>query len=226
MKKSILTLVLFTIFTIAQTTQAQVTVAQTTQSQVTVAQTTQSQVFKKDDKFLSIGYGFGILVPDYGAAYVYQLGYSNYNIGPVSISFDRFLSDKISFGGYLGYYTSVATWSTASYPSLNNPSYENKYSFSGIQILLRGAYHYNLKALNIDAENLDVYFGFGLGYTGWSSKRESTDPNAFIYNIPLGSPVGFSGFVGTRYMFTEKIGGYVEAGYGLSAMQLGLTFKP
>ena len=41
MKKSILTLVLFTIFTIAQTTQAQ----------VTVAQTTQSQVFKKDDKF-------------------------------------------------------------------------------------------------------------------------------------------------------------------------------
>ena len=228
MKKSILTLVLFTIFTIAQTTQAQVTVAQTTQSQVTVAQTTQSQVFKKDDKFLSIGYGFGILVPDYGDAYIYQLGYSHYNIGPVSISFDRFLSDKISFGGYLGYYTSVATWSTASYPSLNNPSYENKYSFSGIQILLRGAYHYNLKALNIDAENLDLYFGFGLGYTGWSSKRESTDPIFNLYNIntPLGSPVGFSSFVGARYMFTEKIGGYLEAGYGLSAIQLGLTFKP
>jgi hypothetical protein len=47
--------------------------------------------------------------------------------------FDILDSDKISFGGYLGYYTSVATWSTASYPSLNIPSYENKYSFKLIK---------------------------------------------------------------------------------------------
>ena len=203
MKKSITTLVLFMLFIIAQTTEA--------------------QVFKKDDKFLNIGYGFGSYYSNFGKAYSNQFGYTQNGFGPASISFDHGVTNKLSIGGFIGYYRSGVSWNTVGYPTLNIPSYEYKYSWSGLQILLRGAYHYNF-----DVEKLDTYFGVGFGYTNWSYKWESTEPsfNSAAYNIKSGSPVGLSGFVGARYMFSEKLGGYIEGGWGLSAVQLGLTFKP
>ena len=44
-------------------------------------------------------------------------------------------------------------------------------------------------------------------------------------NISLGTPLGYQIFIGGRYLFTDKIGVYGEIGYGISLMNLGLSFK-
>jgi hypothetical protein len=35
----------------------------------------------------------------------------------------------------------------------------------------------------------------------------------------------FGAFVGGRYMFSEKVGGFAELGYNISWLSLGATFK-
>jgi hypothetical protein len=46
--------------------------------------------------------------------------------------------------------------------------------------------------------------------------------NTYTYS---GSGVGFSGFLGARYYFSDKVGGYAELGYGLTTLQIGLAVK-
>jgi hypothetical protein len=187
-----------------------------------IAEPTQAQIFQKDKNFINVGYGFGSYTRGLGNAYASQTGYTRHAFGPVSVSFEHGIKNNISLGGFVGYYRSGVSWNTAAYPTLNIPSYEYKYTWSGLQILFRGAYHYDFKV-----EKLDTYGGLGIGYTNWSYKWESTEPsfNSTNYIIKGGSPIGLSAFVGARYMFSEQVGGYLEGGWGLSAVQLGLTFK-
>ena len=74
----------------------------------------------------------------------------------------------------------------------------------------RGSYH--LGELLKAGDKLDPYAGAGLGY------------------LSSGGLSGFGGIypqihVGARYYFTEKIGGFAEAGAGSAALKLGVAFK-
>ena len=68
---------------------------------------------------------------------------------------------------------------------------------------LRGIYHYNF---DLD-DNLDLYGGLMLSYASYASN---------IY---------FSLFVGGRYYFTNNVGVFMELGYGISYLTVGLNFK-
>ncbi len=161
--------------------------------------------FVKGDKVISVGLGLGT----YGVS-------GKTTIPPTSVSFDYGIRDNLfdaksslSVGGYLGYY---ATKSSFTYL---NESYGWKYS--NILLGVRGAVHYDFMP------KLDTYAGLLLGYDiGSVSSYGTHQPNTYS-----DSNGGFlnSIFIGGRYYFTEKIAAFGEIGYGLSAIELGISFK-
>ncbi len=157
--------------------------------------------FKKGDKVVNIGLGLG------------TYGIVGLSIPPISASFDYGVKDELfdaksslSVGAYASYYGSKSSY--------NGGAYGWKYS----NILLggRAAVHYDF------VEKLDTYGGLMLGYNIASSSYYGEGQH-----IDSGSYGGFiySGFLGARYYFTESIAGFLELGYGLSALEVGVAFK-
>lgn len=61
---------------------------------------------------------------------------------------------------------------------------------------------------------------FPVPFDCFRTKAEGYDgPNNFS-----GGP-GFSGFIGGRYFFNNKLGVYAELGYGVSTLNAGVAFK-
>lgn len=82
----------------------------------------------------------------------------------------------------------------------------------------RGSYHFN-ELLSLANDKVDLYAGLGLIYSGWSWNE------SFVGIRGSYGGVGLGGHVGGRYFFSDKIGGYAEAGFGVAPLQLGVTFK-
>lgn len=112
----------------------------------------------------------------------------------------------ISIGGYIG---------NTGY-KYTSGGYTAKWNY--FIIGARGAYHYN----GFEVPELDVYGGVMLGYNiaSYSSSGSGAD-----YSGNYGSGLGFSGFVGGRWLFAEKLGAFAELGFGVSNLTLGLTYK-
>ena len=84
---------------------------------------------------------------------------------------------------------------------------------------VRGSYHFN-ELLNLSTDKVDLYAGLGLGYQSVSySDNYGTGFNNF------GSGIYIPAHIGGRYFFSEKIGGFLELGSGVSPAMLGVTFK-
>ncbi|MFD1145102.1 hypothetical protein ACFQ4C_28490 [Larkinella insperata] len=83
---------------------------------------------------------------------------------------------------------------------------------------VRGSYHFN-ELLQLDNDKIDLYAGLGLVYSGWSWNNNYGGFRNSIGGVDLG------GHVGGRYFFTENIGAFAEAGFGVAPLQLGVTFK-
>lgn len=122
-------------------------------------------------------------------------------------------------GGYVGYKT-ISYKENYNYGSGN---YSYNYHYSYLVIGARGTWHYNEWHNN----KWDTYGGVMLAYRGVSYTDNSDYPsgypgNSYSYD---GSGLGLSVFLGSRYYFSDKFGAYGELGYGLTALQLGVTMK-
>lgn len=60
----------------------------------------------------------------------------------------------------------------------------------------------------------------GLRYAGYHDTYGSND-----YVSPYNSGLYAGIHLGSRYMFSEKVGGFAEVGYGISALRLGVRAK-
>lgn len=129
----------------------------------------------------------------------------------VSVSVDHGMWDVggpgvVSLGGYIG--------NTGYKYSAGDYSAKWNYFVVGA----RGAYHYNgITSL----PKLDVYGGVMLAY---NIVKYSAEGEYSVTDNNYGSGLGFSGFVGSRWMFSEKVGAYAELGYGVSVLNVGVTF--
>jgi hypothetical protein len=134
-------------------------------------------------------------------------------VPPVSFSLDYALKDNITVGGFLGYYSS-----SQEFPSFGG-TYVFNYSYT--IVAARGTYHYPL------VDNLDTYGSVLLGYTvGSSSIEEPAGANpAFTPAAASVGGVAYGFSVGARYHFTDNIGAFAEVGYGISLLNIGLTYK-
>lgn len=151
---------------------------------------TNAQSYTSDSKMLNLGLGLG------GS---YTSG--NVSIPPVSVSFEKGFTDKISAGAILGY--------AASKYEAYGFSSEYTYTLIGV----RGSYHvYN-------TDKIDGYAGALLGYNIVSAKVTG------IGSAASASGLAYSGFVGGRYLFTEKLAAFAEVGFGISLLTAGITLK-
>ena len=154
------------------------------------------EVFHKGTTAINAGIGLGSY-------------YNSLSIPPLSVSLDYGVADNlingnngsISVGGYVGYTASSANYGVSKYRS--------SYAILGA----RGAFHYQF------APKLDTYAGLMVSYDIVSSNYDA------FSNYIKTSHIDWSLFLGARYFFTEKIGGFAELGYGFYNLNLGVTFK-
>ncbi|QMU27771.1 outer membrane beta-barrel protein [Adhaeribacter radiodurans] len=142
------------------------------------------------------------------------IGLAAYTAGgvPIGASLEVDYKNNISIGGFFDYARYGYRYS----------GYKWNYNF--LYFGARGSYHLGelLKDLDIDDSKFDPYAGISLGIrTSWYN--DNTDYDNF--KSPYNGGIFLGVHVGSRYMFSEKLGGFAEVGYGVSALRLGVTAK-
>jgi len=163
----------------------------------------QESMFNLGDKVINLGIGFG--------STLYSGSYYSRGIPPLSISFELAIKDQIFEKGVIG----VGGW--LGYTSYKYDYLGWGYNYSNFIIGALGAFHYPL------LEKLDTYFGIGLGYNIASSK-EFGAYQGWDYSATSGGVV-FAGMLGARYYFGEKFAAFVQFGYGVSYLTVGVSIK-
>lgn len=213
------------------------------------------QAFEKNDNFIQLGYGPGILYDQVLTAYDNKPGYAFSGFGPAYLGYERALTKHIGLGLAVSFSQYGADWdSTGAYTILPvpNPAPEppitedvaTKYSIGvqSLSVMLRGTYH-----IALCNDQLDPYFGIGLGYTAntlsWDSKptgdkyTSDTSFNEISAPVDAGSAISYQVFAGARYMFSRskynfisRCGLMAEIGYfgifgGVPYGNIGFTYK-
>ncbi|GAB3275401.1 hypothetical protein GCM10027347_48740 [Larkinella harenae] len=154
-----------------------------------------AQTVEKGEKFLNAGIGLG--------AYTYR-GL------PIGASFEYTIKDNISVGGSFDF--ARYGYSSGGY----------KWNHTFLFFTARGTYHFG-ELLNVSDSKFDPYAGVSLGVRT-SSYRDNYGYSGDYYS-PYGNSVFLGMHVGSRYMFSEKFGGFAEIGYGVAVLRVGLTAK-
>ncbi|MBL7966610.1 MAG: hypothetical protein JNK09_06380 [Prolixibacteraceae bacterium] len=164
-----------------------------------------AQVVEKGEKILNLGVGLGTAL--YSGS-----GYTG-SVPPISGALEVVIKDDlfdgngaIGVGGYLGY--AAYKWKYS--------GYDYGWKYSNIIVGPRGYLHYNL------IEQLDTYAGVMLGYNIVSSKWYGSGSS--IGDASSGGVI-FSGFIGARYFFNEKVAAMAELGSGIAYLNLGVAIK-
>ncbi|MFC0771604.1 outer membrane beta-barrel protein [Terrimonas alba] len=123
---------------------------------------------------------------------------------PITASYEHGFTDQISAGLYLGYV---------------GRKYADDWKYSYRIIGVRGSYHFN-ELLKITEPKLDVYGGVAVFHRGFTLKYEAGGEK---YKATDGD-ISVGIHAAARYMFADNIGAYAEIGYGLSPLQLGVSF--
>ncbi len=146
----------------------------------------------------------------------------NLDFPALAISADYLAQDQLfdehsslSMGAYLGYH---------------HQSVKNVYASDKTSTLILGVrsdVHYDF------LDRLDTYAGLMLAYKHQSFSNErkvgATLPGGIV--LPAGSDSSSDGkfllgiHVGARYFFTENLGAFAEVGYGVSPLEIGVTYK-
>ncbi len=138
--------------------------------------------------------------------------YGLYGTGglPLTASFEHGFTKNISAGVNLGFI---------------QKKYADYWKYTYFIFGARGSYHFN-EVLKINNPKLDVYGGLGLFYRRYSFNHKAVDGDELDVDYKAsGGDVDFALHAGTRYMFSDKVGAYAELGYGISPLQLGISFK-
>jgi hypothetical protein len=173
--------------------------------------TLSAQVVAKGDVVLNLGIGFK------STLYSQIPGYTG-TIPPVSGSVEFVFKDGIFDGkGALGIGGQIA-YSGYKFEEVYR---EEVYGFKYSNVIIgpRGYLHYNF------IPKLDTYGGIMFGYNFLSTKNIG-DPSWVddSFSQKYGGTI-FSGFLGARYFFSDKIAGLIEFGTGISVFNVGLSFK-
>jgi hypothetical protein len=164
-----------------------------------------AQVMEKDALLLNLGVGFGT-----SALYTE----SNYvsTIPPISASLEYGIHEHISIGGYLGYHVAEHKW--------NHRNRDWRWRYSYTIVGARGSFHL---ANLLGWQQTDIYGGILAGYNivsvrepaGWDNSYYNRQSSALLWGL----------HAGFKYMFKDNIGIFVEGGYGIANLNVGLALK-
>jgi hypothetical protein len=144
--------------------------------------------------------------------------YYDTSIPPLTVSFDRgiFINEiPLSFGLIAG--IAQSTYSQ----TVGTEEFNYKYTYFIFGV--RGAYHFDF-----GIEKFDPYAGITIGYNivkfsadfpaGYEAIAELIEDEAISFFL-----WGFE--IGGTYYFTPKLGAYLELGYGVAMIRLGVALK-
>jgi hypothetical protein len=157
----------------------------------------QESTFKKGDKALNLGIGFGSS---------YYGGFYTSHMPALSASLEVGVADgildkgSIGIGGYIGY---------------SSAKYSTYWKTTNFLIGARGSFHYPL------VNKLDTYTGLQLGYNVFSTKYYDTHYSTGGSS----STLQFAWFAGARYYFSNNIAVFAEVGYGVAYLTVGVALK-
>jgi hypothetical protein len=154
---------------------------------------------------------------EYGTQ-IFKLGIGVNGDGtPFEVSYERGVQENflgvdgliLGLGGNLGYYGYKKDFS----------GYSMNYSWKYNNIIAAGRalVHYGF------ISNLDTYGGLMLGYNVADTKYEG--PNSGSIPSPSAGGLILGGLVGARYAFSPAWGAYIEAGFGISNLNIGVAYK-
>jgi len=155
----------------------------------------QDEAFSKEDMVVNLGVGLG--------SYIGWSGYST-KVPFISSSFEYGLFDlfkkraTIGVGGYLAY-------TSSKYKGVED------WSYSDLIVGGRASFHFQF------VEKLDTYIGLLLGYdiVSYGHKDANLGGSRFIS----------SEFLGARYYLAKNFSIFGELGYGISPLEIGISFK-
>ncbi len=183
---------------------------------------TLGQAFNVGSNGVNLGIGLG------GYRYGYLTGLSNnYSVSPtLALSYERGVTEVgpgvLGIGGFFAR-------KSVNYRHVSNGyyyTYNYDQRWSNTIIGLRGSWHLNDWH---GSDRFDVYGGIMIGYNIGSYRDKSTrtyngttEPytDNYWYNLSF---VTYSTYIGGRYLFTDRVGAYLELGYGVAYLNLGAT---
>ncbi len=182
----------------------------------------QSRDFNEGQSTVQIGYGIGNFAQGLFKFSEGEPGYSFKAAGPFFLKYEYAVSEKIGIGLNVAVVTANVEYKQTYSDSFGNTStYTENIDWVGYSFLLRLNQHFG------NLEKFDPYWGFGMGYRSNSIKYSNNDPNNSDSNQEVGSifPFGFEATIGSRYLFTDNFGVYVEAGFAKAVVQFGANIK-
>lgn len=174
--------------------------------------------FEQGAMIPSLGYGMpNITHPVIFIDYLLKEDYKVNDIGTIHAKFEYAVSNRIGIG--LSFNTAITsvTYAEKDFYGTGNVDYY-AFDYFGLASNCRFNWHF------VSKEKFSIYTGLGLGYNLSNYKFSTTKENATDPVLVL-SPIGFEWSVGSRFMFNDFIGAYVELGYFKSIAQLGVCFK-
>ena len=174
-----------------------------------------AQSFEQGNIIFSAGYGFPNLGKSLFKIYEDETGYDVGGIGPLHGKFEYAVSDNIGVGLTFNFVSYDVNWTDSD----GGTTYNYTYDVTGWRVNARLNFHF------LNSDNVDPYFGLGIGYGNTTWSFTTNDP--FFGGGAISSPIGigFETTVGLRYYFTEMIGLYGELGLAKSLIQGGLVVK-
>ena len=155
---------------------------------------------------MNLGIGVGNRY-GYGTGF---LGGSSSVTPAISLSYERGLiplgPGVLGVGGFVGYQGATYDFGGG-----------DRWKYTDVIVTVRGAFHYPV------SPQIDAYGGLGLGlrYAGVSFEGSNFGGLGVASVNELASGL----FVGGRYFFNEKIGGFAELGYDQTYLKVGLTAR-
>jgi opacity protein-like surface antigen len=181
-----------------------------------------AQAFEEGKSYISLGYGYALFnASTFFGAYEDLASFENKGFGPMTLQYEYAVGPKFGIGIDVGYSGSSVAWDVDDVYVFATDDYIDanyKYKNAKLTVNLRGNLHFG------SHDKIDPYLGFGFGFKNstWSLETNDADFEDLSFNA---TPVSMLLRFGTRVMFTDNIGAFIEGGIGHGVFQGGLVAK-
>lgn len=204
-----------------------------------------SQIVQKGSSTIQIGYGFPSAMQIVGSVFKFALTtedaeasteFKYKGLGPFHLRYDKMLGGRVGLGlsanAEFGNFKFTANYSDE---DDNYVTSVTNFNYSSINALARLNIHF-IK----NPKKIDIYYGFGVGYSYTRVKLEETltgsviDPedqvyiddfNDYLNSVFKAFPIALEDVFGMKIPFNHNAGMYMEVGYSKALLQLGFYAK-
>ncbi|MCX7727997.1 MAG: hypothetical protein N2203_00855 [Bacteroidia bacterium] len=176
-----------------------------------------AQVFSKGSGILNLGIGLGGYVRYWGHGYS-STPYFNAAFDYGVYQFENEQKLSVGVGGFIGYksvwYEWITTWRDKNGNWHIDQPVKSTWTYTYIGFRPSLNYSFNDKAM--------VYSALNIGYSILNHRY--SDPT-YYSSTSYGSSLGWGLLVGGRYFFSNSFAVFGEIGWGMSYLNLGVSFK-